>query len=98
MDLAEETLNCALHQAALLSGQSYRRKGVVLADLAAIGARRRDAEQLIAYGWQAIHLAQASSSGYIARRLPALCDEFGPMRHDRRVAELGAGIAMLNTP
>ncbi|MGW7344923.1 helix-turn-helix transcriptional regulator [Streptomyces sp. NPDC054854] len=98
LDLAEETLNCALHQAALLSGQSYRRKGVVLADLAAIGARRRDAEQLIAYGWQAIHLAQASSSGYIARRLLALCDEFGPMRHDRRVAELGAGIAMLNTP
>ncbi|MFD9454793.1 multiprotein-bridging factor 1 family protein [Streptomyces sp. NPDC059985] len=98
LDAAEETLNSALHQAVLLSGQSYRRKGVVLADLAAIGARRRDPEQLIAYGWQAIHLARASSSGYIARRLLALCDEFGPMRNDRRVAELGAGIAMLNTP
>ncbi len=70
----------------------------MLADLAAVGAKRRDPEQVVAYGREAIRLAQASSSGYVARRLQALCDEFGPLNRDRRVAELGAEIATLSTP
>ncbi len=70
-DLAEETLKQALAQTALASGQSYRRRGAVLADLAAVGAKRRDPEQVVAYGREAIRLAQASSSGYVARRLQA---------------------------
>ncbi|MDT0451269.1 helix-turn-helix domain-containing protein [Streptomyces hesseae] len=98
LDLAEETLKKALAQTALASGQSYRRRGAVLADLAAVGAKRRDPEQVVAYGREAIRLAQASSSGYVARRLQALCDEFGPLSRDRRVAELGAEIATLSTP
>ncbi|MFQ6195017.1 helix-turn-helix domain-containing protein [Streptomyces sp. NPDC000405] len=98
LDLAEETLKQALAQTALSSGQSYRRRGAVLTDLAAIGAKRRDPEQVVAYGREAIQLAQASSSGYVARRLQALCDEFGPLSRDRRVAELGAEIATLSTP
>ncbi|AWN27685.1 hypothetical protein DKG71_17485 [Streptomyces sp. NEAU-S7GS2] len=40
----------------------------------------------------------AKSSGYIARRLRDLCDEFGPLSRDHRVAELGAEIATLSTP
>ncbi|GGV85055.1 hypothetical protein GCM10015535_31250 [Streptomyces gelaticus] len=98
LDLAEEALNEALEQLALTPGQSYRRRGVVLTDLAAIGAKRRDAEQVVAYGREAIGLARASSSGYVARRLQALCDEFGPLGRDHRVADMGAEIAMLSTP
>ncbi|MBW1602186.1 helix-turn-helix transcriptional regulator [Streptomyces sp. JJ66] len=98
LDLAEETLKQALTQTALASGQSYRRRGAVLADLAAVGAKRRDPEQVVVYGREAIRLAQASSSGYVARRPQALCDEFGPLSRDRRVAELGAEIATLSTP
>jgi transcriptional regulator with XRE-family HTH domain len=98
LDLAEETLKQALAQTALASGQSYRRRGAVLADLAAVGAKRRDPEQVVAYGREAIQLAHASSSGYVARRLQALCDDFGPLSTDRRVAELGAEIATLSTP
>ncbi|MEU2516343.1 helix-turn-helix transcriptional regulator [Streptomyces syringium] len=98
LDLAEESLKQALAQTALASGQSYRRRGAVLADLAAVGAKRRDPEQVVAYGREAIQLAHASSSGYVARRLQALCDDFGPLSRDRRVAELGAEIATLSTP
>jgi transcriptional regulator with XRE-family HTH domain len=98
LDLAEETLKRALNQTALAAGHSYRRRGAVLTDLAAIGAKRRDPEQLVTYGREALGLAQASASGYVARRLQALCEKFGPLSNDHRVAELGAAIAMLSTP
>jgi len=98
LDLAENALMDALDQTALAPGQSYRRRGAVLTDLAAIGAKRRDAEQVVAYGKEAIGLARASASGYVARRLQALCDEFGPLSRDHRVAELEAEIAALSTP
>ncbi|MEV7421078.1 MULTISPECIES: tetratricopeptide repeat protein [unclassified Streptomyces] len=98
LDLAESALKDALEQTALASGQSYRRRGAVLTDLAAIGAKRRDVEQVVAYGREAIGLARASRSGYVARRLRALCDEFGPLSHDHRVTDLGAEIAALSTP
>ncbi|MER6192324.1 helix-turn-helix transcriptional regulator [Streptomyces cyaneofuscatus] len=98
LDLAEEALERALAQTALAPGQSYRRRGAVLTDMAAIGAKRRDAEQVVAYGKEAISLARASGSGYVARRLQGLCDEFGPLSRDHRVVELGAEIATLRTP
>ncbi|MYX14867.1 helix-turn-helix domain-containing protein [Streptomyces sp. SID8374] len=98
LDLAEEALERALAQMALAPGQSYRRRGAVLTDMAAIGAKRRDADQVVAYGKEAIGLARASGSGYAARRLQVLCDEFGPLSRDRRVAELGAEFATLRTP
>ncbi|MDJ0384682.1 hypothetical protein [Streptomyces sp. G-G2] len=41
--------------------QSYRRRGAVLADLAAIGAKRRDPEQVVLYGREAI-----PKPGYVA--------------------------------
>ncbi|MFJ9980160.1 tetratricopeptide repeat protein [Streptomyces cyaneofuscatus] len=97
LDLAEEALERALAQTALAPGQSYRRRGAVLADMAAIGAKRRDADQAVAYGKEAISLARASGSGYVARRLQGLCDEFGPLSRDHRVVELGAEIATLRT-
>lgn len=97
LDLAEESLTGAL-RTALASGHSYRRRGAVLTDLAAIGAKRQDAEQVVAYAQEAVELARASASGYVARRLRSLCDEFGPLSRDHRVAELGAEIATLSTP
>ncbi|MFE9852523.1 helix-turn-helix transcriptional regulator [Streptomyces sp. NPDC005576] len=98
LEIAEKILAPALEETALAHGQSYRRRGAVLADLAFIGAKRRDVEQVVAYGSEAIALARASASGFIARRLLALCDEFGPLSRDPRVAELGAEIAALSTP
>lgn len=97
VELAEQALQEALKQTALASGQSYRRRAAVLVDLAAVGAKRRDPDQVIVYGNEAVGLARASGSGYVARRLRALCDEFGSLSRDRRVAELGAEIGVLNT-
>ncbi|MEV0446250.1 helix-turn-helix domain-containing protein [Streptomyces spectabilis] len=97
LDLAEATLKQALGQTALASGHSYRRRGAVLTDLAAIGAQRSDPEQLVGYGREALSLAQASASGYVARRLQALCTKLGPLSKDHRVAELRADIATLST-
>ncbi len=88
----------ALEQTALASGQSYRRRGAVLTDLAAVGVKRRDAEQVVTYGREAAGLARAPGSGYVARRLRTLCDDFGPLSRDHRVAELEAEIAALSTP
>lgn len=96
LDLAERTLRGALGQVALAEGQSFRRRGVVLANLAAIGVKRKDPEQVVAYGRQALHLAQESSSGYVVRRLQALRSDFGGLAHDVRVAELDAEIDALS--
>ncbi|GAA3079216.1 hypothetical protein GCM10020000_76060 [Streptomyces olivoverticillatus] len=95
LDLAEKALQRALAQKALAQGKSFRRRGAVLTDLAAIGAKRRDPDQVIAYGTEAVQLARESSSGYIARRLLTLRDHFGPLARNDRIAELGAEIAAL---
>ncbi|MEU9922339.1 helix-turn-helix transcriptional regulator [Streptomyces griseoluteus] len=97
LDLAESTLKKALDQGPLASGRSLRRRGTVLAGLAAVGAKRGDPEQVVAYGSQAVELARTSASGYVARRLRDLYAEVGTLRHDRRVAELGAEIVALST-
>lgn len=96
LDLAEKTLQAVLAQGALAEGQSFRRRGVVLADLAAIGAKRRDADQVLAFGHKAHELARESSSGYAARRLQELRAGFGPLARDGRIAELGAQIDALS--
>ncbi|MFE7119490.1 helix-turn-helix transcriptional regulator [Streptomyces sp. NPDC057654] len=97
LDLAEQTLMKALGQQALAQGQSYRRRGAVLTDLAAVGARRRDSEQVLSYAGEALELARASSSGYVTRRLHFLQAEFEPLSRDRRIVELGAEISALRT-
>ncbi|MEV6316792.1 helix-turn-helix transcriptional regulator [Streptomyces sp. NPDC051776] len=97
LDLAEKTLTSALEHRALAEGQSYRRRGAVLTDLAAIGAKRRDPEQVVTFGREALQLARESSSGYVARRLRNLRADFGPLVRDSRVAELGAEIGALST-
>ncbi|MEV4434567.1 helix-turn-helix domain-containing protein [Streptomyces sp. NPDC049555] len=95
LDLAEETLNRALRQEGLAAGRSFRRRGAVLVDLAAVGVKRRDPEQVIHFGQQALRLARESSSGYVARRLRALREGFGSLSRDHRVAGLEAEIVAL---
>ncbi|QOV38480.1 transcriptional regulator [Streptomyces ferrugineus] len=95
LDLAESTLQSALNSEALSKGMSFRRRGAVLTDLAAIGAKRRDVEQAVTYAREALRLAQQSGSGYVARRLQALQVELGLLGRDRRVTELGAEIGVL---
>ncbi|WP_200307397.1 tetratricopeptide repeat protein [Streptomyces adelaidensis] len=87
-----------MDQSELASGHSYRRRAAVLVDLAVIGARHRDPDQVVAHAREALDLARASSSGYVVRRLQTLGDELGPLGRDHRVAELGAEIAALRTP
>ncbi len=97
LDLAEKTLTAALGQDALAAGQSFRRRGAVLTDLASIGAKRHDPDQVLTYGREALHLARETSSGYIARRLQRLQTDLGPLTRDARVVELGAEIDALCT-
>ncbi|MEU5776348.1 helix-turn-helix transcriptional regulator [Streptomyces venezuelae] len=95
LDLAEHALQEALCLDALAPGLSLRRRGAVLTDLAAIGAKRRDVDQLTTYAGQALTLARESSSGYVARRLGALRTAYKGLSGDRRVADLDAQIGAL---
>ncbi|MCM8551872.1 helix-turn-helix transcriptional regulator [Streptomyces sp. STCH 565 A] len=97
LDLAEKALSTALSQHVLASGQSFRRRGAVLTDLAAIGARRQNRDQVLAYGGEALRLARTTSSGYVAHKLQGLRTDLGPLTRDARVAELGAEIDALCT-
>jgi hypothetical protein len=95
LDLAEAALKSALDSTALRRGMSFRRRGVVLADLAMVGAKRGDAEQVVHYGREALQAARASGSGYVARRLQKLRADLAGMGQDRHVAELNAEIGVL---
>ncbi|MEU3736051.1 helix-turn-helix transcriptional regulator [Streptomyces sp. NPDC032198] len=95
LDLAERALQEALRLDGLAPGLSLRRRGAVLTDLAAIGAKRRDVEQLTSYAGQALGIAHESSSGYVARRLTGLRTSYAALSGDPRVAELDAQIGVL---
>lgn len=95
LGMAEAALKDALKLAPLAAGHSFRRRGAVLVDLAAIGAKRKDSEQVMQYGLEALRLARASGSGYVARRLSILTAELGNFGRDRRIAELKAEIGTL---
>lgn len=95
LDLAESALHEALGQKPLAPGASFRRRGAALTDLAVVGARRKDPEQAVQYGREALLLARASGSGYVARRLQDLTAELVAFGRDRRVVELKAEIGAL---
>lgn len=97
LDLAEKALSTALGQDVLASGQSFRRRGAVLTGLAAIGARRQDPDQVLAYGGEALRLARTTPSGCVAHELQGLRTDLGPLTRDARVAELDAEIDALCT-
>lgn len=90
LDSAEEALTTALAESL-----SPRRRGSVLADLAVIGARRKDVDRLATYGTQAVELARRTGSGYIARRLLPVKDHLGPFLSDPRVGDMADHIRAL---
>jgi transcriptional regulator with XRE-family HTH domain len=90
-DLAETALTEALGQSV-----SLRRRGSLLTDLALAGVQRRDLDQLLLYGHDAIDLAeQTQSSGYVGRKLQILKVKLEPFTADNRVAQLTDRIANL---
>ena len=90
-DLAAEALTGALRDTT-----SLRRRGSILADLAALGVQARDLDQVLEYGEQAADLAeQTRSSGYIGRKLQGLRHELAPLLSDPRAAQLSDRIAQL---
>jgi len=90
-DLAEAALTEALGQSV-----SLRRRGSLLTDLARAGVQRRDLDQLLRYGHDAIDLAeQTQSSGYVGRKLQILKIKLEPFLKDNRAAQLTDRIANL---
>lgn len=89
-DLAEAAL-----MNALAHNLSPRRRGGVLVDLATLGVQRRDADQAFDYGTTAVELAQATGSGYIAKKLAALRRDLTPLIADKRMASLADSIRTL---
>jgi transcriptional regulator with XRE-family HTH domain len=88
---AETALTEALGQSV-----SLRRRGSLLTDLALAGIQRKDLDQLLRYGHDAIDLAeQTQSSGYVGRKLQVLKNQLEPFAADNRVAELTDRIAKL---
>ena len=90
-DLAETALIQALGQSV-----SLRRRGSLLTDLALVGIQRRDLDQLLRYGHDAIDLAeQTQSSGYVGRKLQILKTQLDPFAADNRATQLTDRIANL---
>ncbi|WP_049578058.1 helix-turn-helix transcriptional regulator [Streptomyces sp. SBT349] len=67
---------------------SSRRRGSVLVDLAALGAQRRDIDQLLMYAQAAMALARKTHSGYVVRRIRGLRMNIAPLLPDIRVSAL----------
>jgi hypothetical protein len=71
---------------------SVRRRGIVLADLAAVGAQRREVEQIVRYGQAAADVAALTNSGVIIQRLRGLQSRLGPCASSPDVKELSTRI------
>lgn len=89
-DLAETALSEALQHAT-----STRRHSSVLADLAIVGAQRRDLDQVLVHADAALAHAQGSGSAMIARKLLTLRPHLAPLMDDFRARELNDRITAL---
>jgi transcriptional regulator with XRE-family HTH domain len=92
LDLAEVALADALKQKL-----SARRRGSVLTDLALLGAKRSDLDEVYQYGNAAVELAQQTGSGYVGRRLQGLQAQLATHATDRRISQLNDQIAGLSS-
>ncbi|MGW3078210.1 MULTISPECIES: transcriptional regulator [unclassified Kitasatospora] len=90
-DLAEQALTSALSQQL-----SLRRRGAVLAELAALSAECRDLDQASHYTHAALELADQTGSGYIGRKLQAVRSRLVPLVADRRASALYQQISALD--
>ncbi|MFI9787256.1 helix-turn-helix transcriptional regulator [Kitasatospora sp. NPDC051984] len=91
-DLAEQALTSALSQQL-----SPRRRGAVLAELAALEAERSDLDQASHYVRAALELAEQTGSGYVGRKLEAVKDRLVPLMPDGRALELHQQISALDS-
>lgn len=92
-DMAHTPLTQALQQAI-----SLRRRGSLLTDLAAASLHRRDLDQVVQHGQQAVVIAaQTRSSGYVGRKLRTLDQQLRPFRTSRQIAQLSEQIRTLTT-
>ncbi|MFJ1755954.1 transcriptional regulator [Kitasatospora sp. NPDC088134] len=91
-DLAEQALTAALAQQL-----SLRRRGAVLAELAALGAERRDLDQADHYIRAALDLVGQTGSGYVGKKLEAVKARLVPLMPDRRALALHQKISALDS-
>ncbi|MEU3410176.1 helix-turn-helix domain-containing protein [Streptomyces sp. NPDC006658] len=92
-DLAEGALTSALTQ-----HLGPRRRGAVLVDLAALGAHRRDVDQVVHYADEALAVAGQTRSGYVSVKLHGLFPRLAGLPADARVPDLHQRIAALPHP
>lgn len=90
-DLAEQALTSALSQRL-----SLRRRGAVLAELAALSVERRDLDQASHYTHAALELVDQTGSGYIGRKLQAVRNRLVPLAADGRASALHQQISALD--
>jgi tetratricopeptide (TPR) repeat protein len=89
-DLAESALTNAL--AGTLTA---RRRASVLTDLAAIGAQRRDPDQVVAFADAALEAAHQTGSGVIRNKLRTLQPRLAPLLNNTQVRQLNDNINAL---
>ncbi len=89
-DLAESALTAALGE-----NLTARRRGSVLADLAIIGAHKRDIDRMVEFADAAGEMIRQTGSGVIVRRLSGLQSYLTPFLSDTRVRNLSARIESL---
>ncbi|MFJ7277904.1 helix-turn-helix transcriptional regulator [Kitasatospora sp. NPDC098663] len=90
-DLAEQALTAALSQQL-----SLRRRGAVLAELAALGAERHDLDKASHYTRAALELADQTGSGYIGKKLQGVKNRLVPLMADGRASTLHQQISALD--
>ncbi|WP_316528133.1 helix-turn-helix transcriptional regulator [Kitasatospora brasiliensis] len=91
-DLAEDALTAALSQQL-----SLRRRGAVLAELAALGVDRRDLDQAGYYTRAALGLASQTGSGYIGKKLEGVKSRLVSLMADSRASALHQQISALDS-
>lgn len=72
-----------------------RRRASVLADLAMIGAQRRDPDLVITYADEALAQARESGSGMVDRKLLGLQRHLSPLLANKQIQRLDSEITAL---
>lgn len=93
VDEAESALLSALGGLSL----SARRRGNVLTDLAMVGVQRREAEQVVSFGREALAIAEHTGSGVVGRRLQTLQLKLKPLLSDPAISQFNDDISALRS-
>ncbi|GAA3790968.1 MULTISPECIES: helix-turn-helix domain-containing protein [Amycolatopsis] len=91
-DLAERALTDALQ-----SGLTLRREAAVVTDLALLGLKRQDPDQVAAYAGTAVSIARQTGSAVVIRKLQVLQQHLSRTPAHPRIRQLTADIHALST-